>query len=83
MRQEMGYVFAFKLGESHREAKLAVKEYSDRDSFAIDIWSRCTRCGYNCCNGIPLSTAEYEDKFSTVAAAARYAGWGDSNEKLV
>jgi len=83
MRQEVGFVFAFKLGESHKQALEDTKNYSDRDSHAMDIWSRCTRCGANVCSGVPLSPQEYEKPFNTITAAARTAGWGDNDENLV
>lgn len=83
MRIDMGYVFAFKLGDVAKEVKKSLKDYSQRDSFAMDIWSRCLHCGYCTVNGVPLQEDEYQKQFKRIAGQARAAGWGEEDEDLV
>lgn len=83
MRQDMGYVFAFKLGEIAKEARQSCKRYDQRNSFAMDIWSRCPHCGFNTVNGMPIFKEEYTPVFERIAAAARAGGWGEDEEELV
>ena len=83
LRVDMGYIFAFKLGDNAKEVKKALKELDQRDTFAMDIWSRCQHCGYTTVNGLPLQKEEYQKQFERIAGYARAEGWGEEDEQLV
>jgi hypothetical protein len=77
---EMGYVFAFSLRPPKERLNMKLEE---RDSFAMDIWSRCPRCGYSNVNGLPLARKEYEEKFGVVADRVKEAGMLKEDETVI
>lgn len=74
-----GNVFNFSLKELEERRDL---EYEDRDSFAIDIWTQCPRCGYSTVHGVPLSREEFREKMAFIEEELRKQGYLKEGDKI-